>query len=233
VPVSVPGGLSVIVPVLDEERRIAAALAALRATPGITETIVVDGGSHDRTVALATAAGARILHAPRGRGSQMNAGARAASGAVLLFLHADVTLPLDAAADVARALAAPDVVAGAFRTRTVADGTGRRLGPLLRLADVRSRIARLPYGDQALFVRRDAFFAAGGFPDQPLMEDVELARRLRQRGRIVVVPAVVCVSGRRFAAHPVRAVVTMRVFPILYRLGVPPRVLARWYGAPR
>jgi len=226
----------VIVPVLDEERRIPAALAALAATPDVAETIVVDGGSRDRTVALATAAGARVVGAPRGRGPQMNAGARAATGDVLLFLHADVTLPRDAAAHVDAALADPAVVAGAFRTWTVPDDDSTRarlLAPLLHLADVRSRITRLPYGDQALFVRRDAFARAGGFPDQPLMEDLEMARRLRRIGRIATVSASVTVSGRRFVAAPVRAALTMRILPVLYRCGVPADVLARLYGDAR
>src|SRR5205807_900460 len=105
----------------------------------------------------------------RGGGPQLNAGARAAGGAILLFLHADVSLPRDAAAWIAGTLAEPDVVAGAFRTRTVPDAGESWLAPLLHLADIRSRITRFPYGDQAIFMRREAFARAGGFPDQPLM----------------------------------------------------------------
>jgi rSAM/selenodomain-associated transferase 2 len=226
--------LSVVVPVLDEAARIARALRALAETPGIGEVIVVDGGSADRTVEIARGfPGVRVLAAPRGRGPQMNAGARAASGPVLLFLHADVTLPADAAWHVAEALADPGVVGGAFRTWTVADGGGSLLGPLLHLADLRSRLARLPYGDQALFVRREAFWRAGGFPEQPLMEDVELARRLRRLGRLVTVRASVRVSGRRFTRNPLRAALMLRLVPVLYRLGVAPERLARLYGNPR
>jgi rSAM/selenodomain-associated transferase 2 len=226
--------LSVIVPTLDEEARIGRRLEELAALAGVGETIVVDGGSADRTVAIARGfPEVRVLVAPRGRGPQMNAGAAAAAGDVLLFLHADASLPPDAARWVAVALAEPGVVAGAFRTWTVADAGPTWLGPLLHLADVRSRLARLPYGDQAVFVRRDSFARAGGFPDQPLMEDVELARRLARLGRIRTVPASVRVSGRRFLAHPVRAAATMRLLPLLYRLGVPPHVLATLYGDPR
>jgi hypothetical protein len=134
---------------------------------------------------------------------------------------------------VARTLADPAVVAGAFRVRTIADEGPGWLGPLLRLADLRSRVTRFPYGDQAVFVRRDVFERVGGFPDQPLMEDVELARRLWRVGAIRTVPVVVRVSGRRFLTHPIRAVVAMRVFPLLYRLGVSPGRLARLYGDPR
>lgn len=226
--------LSVVVPVLDEARRIGEHLAALRGVAGIDEIVVVDGGSRDETVAIARRVpGVRVLTASRGRGVQLNAGARAARGDVLLFLHADAALPPDAALLVGRALGEPGVVAGAFRLHTVVESGPRWLGPLLRLADLRSRVTRLPYGDQAMFVRRDAFERVGGFPDQPLMEDVELARRLWRVGRIRTVPGVVRVSGRRFVANPVRAVVAMRVFPLLYRLGASPARLARLYGDPR
>jgi GT2 family glycosyltransferase len=112
----------------------------------------------------------------------MNAGVRAATGDVLLFLHADVALPDDAAVWIARTLADPCVVAGAFRVRTVADAGRNWLGPVLRIADLRSHVTRLPYGDQGLFVRRAAFEAVGGFPDEPLMEDVVLARKIRRIG---------------------------------------------------
>ncbi len=257
------GAVSAIVPVLDEEARIRRCLENLAALSGIGEVVVVDGGSRDATVAIARAvvdarggvAGApspeatgaatsaargaavtpavRVVHARRGRGTQMNAGARLAVGDVLLFVHADATLPSDATLWIGRALAKPDVVAGGFRIRTVADGGRSWVRPWLRLADLRSRRTALPYGDQAVFVRRDAFERAGGFPEQPLMEDIELALRLRRLGRIEIVPAIVEVSGRRFLARPIASLVAMRLFPLLYRLGVPPRLLARLYGAPR
>jgi rSAM/selenodomain-associated transferase 2 len=227
--------ISVIIPALDEEARIGVHLERLATVPGLHEVIVVDGGSRDRTAERVKAAGrARLLVAPRGRGTQLNVGAAAAAGDVLLFLHTDVELPPDAARWIAEALRDPDVVAGAFRTWTVPDGARRRwLAPLLHLADLRSRHARLPYGDQAMFVRARAFRAVGGFPEQALMEDLELGRRLSRAGRIGTVPCSVRVSGRRFQARPVRSLVLMNVFPLLYRLGVPPRVLARLYGDPR
>ena len=227
--------ISVVVPVLDEEARIGRQLAHLASLEGLYEVIVEDGRSRDRTIEQVKAARrARLLAAPRGRASQMNAGAAAATGDVLLFLHADVELPRDAARRVAETLRDARVVAGAFRTWTVPDGERRSwLGPLLHLADLRSRYSRLPYGDQAIFVRASAFRAVGGFPQQPLMEDVELSRRLRSLGRIRTVPSSVRVSGRRFQARPFTYLILMNVFPLLYRLGVPARALARLYGNPR
>jgi rSAM/selenodomain-associated transferase 2 len=222
--------ISVIIPVLNEERRIPQRLEELAAMEGIDEVRVVDGGSTDATVERARAfPSVTVLSAPRGRASQMNAGAEGARGAVLLFLHADVSLPPEAPRHIAAALEDPSVVAGAFKTWTV-DDTGRsRLGPLLHLADLRSRYTRIPYGDQALFVRAEAFRAAGGFPPLPLMEDLELSRRLWRLGRIRTVDARVTVSGRRFLARPVFYFLAVNGFPLLYRLGVSPRTLLRLY----
>ncbi len=163
----------------------------------------------------------------------MNAGARLASGDVFLFLHADTSLPADAARWIRDTLADPAVVAGAFRTWTIADGPSTWLSPLLHLADLRSRCSRLPYGDQAVFVRADAFWRLGGFPELPLMEDLELSRRLRRLGRVRTVPAVVRVSGRRFLSRPFYYTLLVNIFPTLYRLGVAPRLLAKLYGNPR
>lgn len=224
--------VSVIIPVWNEARVIGQRLRELAATSA-HEVIVVDGGSTDDTRAeVARHPAARWITAPRGRGSQMNAGAAVATGDALLFLHADVSLPHDALDHVARALAAPDVVGGAFRTWTVADRPSP-LAPLLHLADVRSRYSELPYGDQAPFVRAEVFRAVGGYPEIPLMEDLALSRRLRAVGALRVVPARVSVSGRRFLERPVFYTLVVNTFPALYRLGVPPSLLARFYGAVR
>ena len=164
----------------------------------------------------------------------MNAGAAVAAGDTLLFLHADTSLPRDAFEHVERTLADPHVVAGAFRTWTVADaGEAPWFAPLLHAADLRSRYSSLPYGDQALFVRAEAFRQIGGYPDQPLMEDLELSRRLRRLGRIRTVRARVRVSGRRFIARPVFYTLAVNLFPPLYRLGVSPERLARLYRSVR
>jgi rSAM/selenodomain-associated transferase 2 len=198
--------------------------------------IVVDGGSEDATRTIVAAAPKVVLaESPRGRAIQMNTGASRATGDVLLFLHADVALPEHAVAQISATLAIPGTIAGAFRTWTVPDGSGRApwWSPLLHLADARSRYSRLPYGDQALFLSREVFREVGGFPDMPLMEDLELSRRLRRRGRIRIAPASVRVSGRRFLVRPLFYTTVVNVFPLLYRCGVPPRWLARIYGAAR
>ncbi len=226
--------LSVIMPVLDEEQRLAAAIDEVIALLGRKEVIVVDGGSHDRTLAIARGKPVRVVEGPRGRARQMNAGAAVAAGDVLLFLHADTSLPRDALEHIERTLTDPRVVAGAFRTWTVADaGDARWFAPLLHAADLRSRYTSLPYGDQALFVRAEAFRRVGGFPDQPLMEDLEISRRLRRIGRIHTVPARVRVSGRRFLARPVFYTLAVNLFPPLYRLGVSPERLAKLYRSVR
>lgn len=226
--------LDVIVPVLNEEACIGGQLQSLSAVDGLHEVIVVDGGSTDHTVELVkTAPEVRLVFARRGRSSQMNAGAQAATGDVLLFLHADVHLPQDAARWIGEELSNPQVVGGAFRTWTVSEGRRCWLAPLLHLADLRSRYANLPYGDQALFVRAEVFRRLGGFPEQPLMEDLELSRRLSRIGLIRTVPATVRVSGRRFLSRPIYYTLLVNVFPLLYRLGMPPRVLASLYGNPR
>lgn len=224
--------VAAVVPALDEEARIGDTIDALVAA-GFDEIVVADGGSRDRTVAIARDRGATVIAAPRGRARQQNAGAAATTSPVLCFVHADCRVPLDAGRWIRRTLAGPGVVAGAFRTWTVDDRTAPlRRWSWLRGNDVRSRFGRTPYGDQALFLRRSMFDAVGGFPDQ-FMEDVELARRLRARGAVPVVPRNVIVSGRRFLAHPVRSVVLCHVLPVLYDLGVPPAQLARLWRTVR
>jgi len=224
--------VSVIVPILDEERILPQALRRLGELRGVDEVIVVDGGSRDRGPEIAaTWAGVTLLRAERGRSLQANAGARRAIGEVLLFLHVDVALPADAIAWVNWALRDAAVVAGAFRTWTEADGETRPFwAPLLHLADMRSRYSGLPYGDQAIFVRAEVFHAVGGFPEVPLMEDLELSRRLRRAGQIVTVPASVRVSGRRFVARPIFYLFVVNLFPLLYRLGVSAATLSKVYG---
>ncbi len=223
--------VSVIVPALNEAARIQAQATRLVHLVGVDEVIVADGGSTDGTAALARAIpGVTVVDAPRGRGPQMNAGARVATGDVLWFVHADVGVPDDAPEAIQPALRESGVIAGAFRIRTDADGATGWPSRLLWLADLRARYSGLPYGDQALFVRRHVFEALGGFAAMPLFEDLEFSRRLRRTGIVRVLPVAVGVSGRRFMARPVASATLMNVLPVLYRLGVSPETLARVYG---
>ena len=171
-----------------------------------------------------------MLVARRGRGPQLRAGAAAAHGEVLLFLHADARLPVDAGHWIADTARVPRWSGGAFRVRHEAEGMNALARQLLRTADWRSRWTRVPYGDQAVFTTRVNYLRCGGFPDQPLMEDIEFARRLRRLGPIRRLPAVVRVSGRRFRRRPLRAALCWNTFPTLYRLGVSAERLASWYG---
>jgi rSAM/selenodomain-associated transferase 2 len=225
--------LTVVVPVLNEERLIATALYRLLQQLPDAQIIVVDGGSVDQTVSLAqNVTDVTILHGQRGRAQQMNLGAAHAQGDVLLFLHADTTLPPDAHACIQTALADPGVVGGAFRIRTTAEPPPW-WAFALHAADLRSRYSGLPYGDQGIFCRTAVFRAVGGFADLRLMEDLAFSQALRKRGRLVVVRSQVTVSARRFVAQPLRSFLAMNTFPLLFRLGVSSDTLERLYGNPR
>jgi len=219
--------ISVIVPALDEAAQIAAALASARA-PGVREVVVVDGGSTDDTTAIAAACGARVLGAPRGRALQMNAGAAAAHGTVLLFLHADTRLPVGFDAAVIAALADPTVVGGRFDLRLAPGSAWLHLtGTLINL---RSRLSRIATGDQALFVRRAVFDAMGGFEPIPLMEDLAFTRALKRLGRIACLRLQVETSSRRWQQDgPLRTVLLMWWLRFLYFCGVSPDRLRRRY----
>ena len=188
--------VSVVIPTLNEAAQIEATLHSVLTQPGPVEVIVVDGGSDDSTVPRAQAH-ARVLEATRGRAQQMNAGAADATGDVLLFLHADTHLPEGALDAVRSAFAEPGVSAGCFRTTFDAEGFWMRLWSL-RLW---MRWHRLAFGDRAPFVRREAFEAIGGFPEQPIFEDLELVRRLRRQGRFVFLDEAVVTSARRYQRH--------------------------------
>ncbi len=227
-----PGGpppLSVVIATLEENVALDACLLALADQPGPLEIIVADGGSRDRSPERAVAAGATVTVTTAGRGRQFAAGARLATGEALLFLHTDARLPAGGTTLVREALAAGSE-AGAFVTRTVADPRfPDRAGPLLRLADLRSRTTRHPYGDQAIFVTRQAYEAVGGFRALPIMEDFDLSRRLAARAPLARIPVPVVVSGRRMQVNPLKAMLLMKLIPPLYRLGVDPSRLARMY----
>jgi rSAM/selenodomain-associated transferase 2 len=229
-----PAGISVIIPALDEEASIARAIRSCREA-GPCEVIVADGGSRDRTVELARARADAVIEAKRGRASQMNAGAAVARGEVLLFLHADTLLPGGSVPAVLGALQDPWVIGGAFRVRLAASaGAGRyvraALGVTGRMIGARARVARAFTGDQAIFMRAEAFRAVGGYPEIPLMEDVELSRRMRRTGKTVLLPLRVETSGRRWEAWgPLRTVLFMWRLRIGYLLGRTPSRCAEAY----
>ena len=215
--------ISVVIPTLDEQAAIEAAITSVRATLDGCEVIVADGGSVDRTRELAAAAGATVVGAPGTRADAMNIGARSAVGEALLFLHADTTLPAGAEEAIRRTLVHAD--AGAFSVRF--DDRPRLARLAVRLYE---RFHRGVYGDQAIFVTRVAFDLVGGYRPLPIMEDFDLVQRLRRAGRFVVLPDVVTTSARRQRAHgEVRTFLTVAAIKLLYRLGVPPARLARAY----
>jgi len=229
------GGLrvSIIVPVLDEAETIQSTLRRLRADFPGCELVVVDGGSTDGTAALAAPL-ASVLTAPRGRGSQLNAGARHASGDVLWFHHADTAADPTALGQLMAVLADPRVVGGGLRLRFERRSPG--LDYLAWASNHRARRLGWIFGDQAMFVRRTAFEAVDGFPELPLMEDLEISRRLRRLGRMAVLPATCTASTRRFQRHGTWAMVLfMQYLKALYLAGRDPAAIHRRYlaGPPR
>jgi len=228
-PVSAPLSISIVVPVLNEAAEIVVALSALQTLrTGGAELIVADGGSNDATVALATPLADRVIAAPRGRASQMNAGAGAALGDVLLFLHADSALPDGAATLVAEALRGGRAW-GRFDVRI--EGRSIWLPVVAALMNRRSRLTGIATGDQAMFVTGQAFRAVGGFPDIPLMEDIALSQRLLKYSRPACLTARATTSGRRWERHGVwRTILKMWRLRLRFFLGADPRQLAREYG---
>jgi rSAM/selenodomain-associated transferase 2 len=219
--------VSVVVPALNEERVLGATLAGLRGQAPY-EVIVADGGSTDDTVEVASQLADRVIIAPRGRAVQMNAGAAAATGDALLFLHADCALEDGALAEAARLLRYRPVVAGCFRMVVRAGGVVYRL--IDAAATLRVKLTGIGYGDQGLFLRREVFERAGGFPQVRLMEDVLLSLRLRRLGRFVVVGKRVFVSARRWqAVGAVRQTLRNWALTALAAAGTHPDRLAAYY----
>jgi len=220
--------LSVVVPALNEAARIHAALEALAPLRARGhEVIAVDGGSEDATMELALPLATQVIEAARGRALQMNAGARAARGDAFIFLHADTRLPALADELVLRAL--ERAAWGRFDVEI--EGRHRLLKIVAAAMNLRSRLSGIATGDQAIFVRRDAF---PGFPEIALMEDIALSRELKRRGRPACLRERVRTSGRRWEARGVlRTIFLMWRLRLLYALGVPPQRLAREYADPR
>jgi rSAM/selenodomain-associated transferase 2 len=222
--------LSIIVPTLNEAQCIAATLGSLsELRVRGHEVIVVDGGSSDDTAKLARGLADRIVSAPAGRARQMNAGARAARGDVLLFLHADSRLPEEADRLVLQGLAASGLAWGRFDVRIA--GSHPLLRAVEAMMNLRSRLTHICTGDQGIFVRREAFDAVGGYPGQELMEDIAISARLRRVSAPLRLRQPCLTSARRWESRGVlRTIVLMWWLRLQYTLGVAPARLARGYG---
>ncbi|MBN2704922.1 MAG: TIGR04283 family arsenosugar biosynthesis glycosyltransferase [Deltaproteobacteria bacterium] len=222
--------ISVVIPVLDEASILPATLAALQLEkcPGVVEVLVVDGGSRDQSAELAAVAGGRVLHSAPGRGRQLNAGARAARGAVLFFLHADTRIEISAYDEILSRLRRPGVVLGAFSLAIAAPGLRFRL--LEKMIALRCRWLRLPYGDQGFFIRREDFFTCGGFREIPLLEDLDFLRRARRRGRLALSRQTVLTSARRWQRRGFwRTTLLNQLILLGAFLGLPPSWLKKLY----
>lgn len=219
--------VSVVVPVLNEAGILGETLRRAR-QPGVREIMVVDGGSSDRTVEIAGGLADVVLHSERGRALQMNAGARRATGEILLFLHADTLVPPGFAAEVIAACGRPEVIGGRF------DVELQPSSPLLwitgELINRRSRLTGGATGDQAIFIRRDVFEALGGYAEIPLMEDLDLSRRMKRAGSVACLRSRVTTSSRRWRqGGTVRTILLMWMLRGLYYAGVSPARLHRMY----
>ncbi|PKO83802.1 MAG: glycosyl transferase [Betaproteobacteria bacterium HGW-Betaproteobacteria-11] len=224
--------LSIIMPVLNEAPGIVAVLEALAPLRqrGV-EVIVVDGGSSDDTLTAAAPLSDRVLTSPRGRARQMNAGAVMATGQALLFLHADTRLPDAADRLVADAVDPHGIRRHWGRFDVVIEGRSAWLPVIARMMNLRSRITGIATGDQAIFVSRSALKAVGGFAEIPLMEDIDLSRRLGRLSRPACLTARATTSGRRWETHGVwRMIVLMWSLRLRYFLGADPARLALEYG---
>ena len=221
------GKISIIIPAINEAGNIKTAIASTQGSINI-EVIVIDGGSQDDTVAIAQSLGVKVISSSPGRAVQMNTGAVAATGEILLFLHADTCLPIGFDDMVRTGLQQSGTVAGAFKLRI--DASLLSLRWVEWGINVRSHFYQMPYGDQAIFLTKAVFQQIGGFPELPIMEDFELMRRLKRLGRIVIIATPVVTSARRWLQKGVfKTTLLNQIVIIAYLLGVSPDRIRRWY----
>ncbi len=222
---------SIIIPVLNEGDRINALIEHIhnQGFESSYEVIVIDGDPQGGTVRAIGSEGVVTIITEKGRGRQMNAGAAAASGDILIFLHVDTMLPDGALKKISRALEKQDYVGGAFDLKIDSDKLFLRY--ISARASLRSRLNRIPYGDQAIFLRKKYFDHIGGFKDIPLMEDVDLMRRIKKdRRKISILPDKVTTSARRWRRDgTLFTTARNQVLVALFRLGVSPGRLAKYY----
>lgn len=224
--------LSIVVPVLNEAKNLERLLPHVRAICPGAEVIVVDGGSEDETRAVVTRfSWVKWVSSGRGRATQMNAGTKVAKGEVFLFLHADTLLPGGAQEAILGAFTDPGIVGGRF---DVGFDNPRLVFKVIEaLMNLRSRLSKIFTGDQAIFVKRQVFEALGGYPEIPLMEDVELTRRLKRKGRLGCLSLRVTTSARKWDREgPFQTIVLMWALRFLYFVGVGPERLHQWYYRP-
>lgn len=221
--------ISVIIPALNEEMHLARCIDSLRAEGFSEEIIVVDGGSIDRTKEIASGYhGVRLLESAKGRGTQMNSGSSVATGDILLFLHADTILDHGWAEELCALLKIPSFVGGAFSF--CIDNPSSRYRLVEAWVRLRCRIFRLPYGDQAIFVRKHIFQKLGGYKEIPLMEDVDIISRMKKLGKISMLRKKAVTSGRRWVSKGLlRTAAVNQMTLFMYHLGVSPEQLARFY----
>jgi rSAM/selenodomain-associated transferase 2 len=218
----------VVMPVWHEEAHLPQALESLNALEERLEIVVVDGDPTGSSLQVIDDPAVARLIAPKGRASQMNAGARQATGAVLLFLHADTTLPSGALEAIREVLAEPKTVGGAFSP--VFDSRKPFFRLLAWCHGWRARITHIPYGDQAIFIRREVFFLLGGYPEEPWLEDILLMRRVRRAGKVVILPDRATTSTRRFQREGIfRTSWRYAVAMTLSLFGIQPRILRRLF----
>jgi rSAM/selenodomain-associated transferase 2 len=217
--------LSVVIPTLNEAANIGALIERLSYAPGVDEVVVADGGSTDDTLELVRSSTARLVRSGAGRGVQLNAGAREATGDVLLFLHADIVPPPDVALQI-RGAVETGSIGGNFRLRYPGGGfLGRWLEAL---APFYRKLGRY-YGDSGIFIRRDVYERVGGFPEIPVMEDVVFVRRMEHTDETAYLPGPMVSSPRRWEGRPLRTLLLWGFMQAAFALGASPWRLAAFY----